>query len=800
MGGRGAVPLAVAVWIGLLAGGSRHPPAILLALAAVAAVLAWRSTGARASHALLLAVALAAAARGAAGHAMLDRERAAIHDDAPVRLCGRLAEPPLLESGVALAVVAVSTSDPPLPPGTRVRVRLPDRVEAEWGDRVRLTARLATPGPSRNPGGFEPKAAADAEAIAASGIAFTAVLSSGGLGSWPRPTVMRWRRAIERSFAGGLDSAAHELVTPLVTGDRSALSSDLNASFKAAGLVHLLALSGLHVTWMAGMARGLIATLGRGVTARALAGAACALVYAGIAGPLPSLMRAVATECFATLARLSDRALDPIQALALSVLACLIAAPGWALDLGFQLSCAATLGLVTVGTLDRAIPHRFRRWVALLSPTLSAQVTAAPLLLLRMHALSWVAPIANLAAVPVSGILLAAAWLAALWDLGLPGTARAAFAACEALARLLQVITERSAALPHASFATGAGAMLPGCAALGGVLLAAGSAPRRALAERMRGVSAAQSGCVVLGAALVAGAMIAAVGGSPRTPLPGSAWVVVLDVDQGDAIAVGLADGWWLVDAGPRIRQRDAGERVVAPFLRWAGVRALSGLVLTHDDLDHTGGALAVERAFAVDRVLAPPPRVGLSGPGPRYHARSVARGDTLHRDPTIAVLWPPPPGPEAPEVLPWTDNHGAVVLDLACDSTHALLLADADAAAEESLAVDPGVALLKVGHHGSRTSSSEHFLARARPRWAAISCGRWNRFGHPHPEVVARLLAVGARVLRTDQEGALWFELDARGIRPVDWRRETPAPRERASVPRTGMPAAAATRSGPRE
>src|SRR5207244_630038 len=153
-------------------------------------------------------------------------------------------------------------------------------------------------------------------------------------------------------------------------GDRSALPTDLGAALRASGLVHLLALSGLHVAWLAALARGLAAALGLGLRARALAGAGCAVLYAVIAGPLPSLMRAVVAELLLPIA--------------------------------------------------------------------------------RMHALSWAGVLANLLAVPVSGLLLSAAWLAAVTEAVWPGSGHRWFAACEALSAALRAITAAAARLPGA--------------------------------------------------------------------------------------------------------------------------------------------------------------------------------------------------------------------------------------------------------------------------------------------------------------------------------------------------------------
>jgi competence protein ComEC len=427
---------------------------------------------------------------------------------------------------------------------------------------------------------------------------------------------------------------------------------------------------------------------------------------------------------------------------------------------------------------------RWRRAFDLVLPTASAQLTALPLLLARLHVVSWVAPLANLLAVPVSGLLLAGAWLAATWELALPGTARWAFAACEALASALRTITDAGAALPEAAWATGADAAAPAIAAFGAALLVLGLTMPRTTHARAR-PPAWRTPCAVIGLACTIAALACAATTPPLLPAPGHAWLVTLDVGQGDALALATPHGWWLVDAGPHTPHTDAGERFVLPFLRWAGVRSLSGLVLTHDDADHTGGAAAVLRALPVGVRLAPPPRADAPGPGARYSARPVARGDTLERAPRLCVLWPPP-GVRA--ARGWSDNHAAVVLELACDTTRALLLADVDSTAER-LITPPHSVVLKIAHHGSRSSTGSELLAHARPQLAVISCGRGNHFGHPHPEVLERLRAAGVRIRRTDLAGAVWLDLDATGVREVDWRHD--AHHLRRVAPERARPAA---------
>jgi competence protein ComEC len=770
-----------------------------MAAALAFAWLAQRAPDRVGTVALLAAVAFGGGARGAGHTLRLEREREAIPDgERPWRIEARVVEPPAREAGEPDAVVAVERAEPPMSAGTRLRLRLPRGSSAEWGDRVGLLARIEVPPGARNPGGFDARASAAAGALAASGRAWVCtVRPSHGPAGWPRATVARWRRAIERCLDAHLSGAARELVVPLVIGDRSALPPDLNAAFRASGLVHLLALSGLHVVWLAALARGLCATLGGGVAARAIAGALCAAFYAGIAGPLPSLMRAAATEIVAAVARLRGRALDPIQALSLSALALLAVAPGWAGDLGFQLSCAATLGLVALGPWLTAAAGRWRVVLAPLIPTFAAQVMAMPILLARFHALSWTGALANLIAVPVSGLLLAAAWIGTAADLACPGLGTTLFGACEALAALLRAIATLAGGMPGAMVSAGHDPALVVVAALGATLLAIALPESRGLEARARPVSFARFAARLLGwlAVLVVGLLLA--GTRAMAPPPGRAWCVALDVGQGDALALGFADGWWLVDTGPRSPQYDAGERVVLPFLRWAGVRRLEALALTHDDGDHVGGAAAVARGVGLAHRFAPPSYPGLPGPGPRFGARAVARGDTLHRDPLVVALWPPRPvgpaahpgaGGPAPS-LTSADNAAGLVLEVGEGAGRVLLLADVDSTVEESLAIVRGVAALKVAHHGSASSSGTRLLVRTGPCLALLSVGRRNPFGHPAEATLERLEAAGCRIARTDRSGALWLELSRSGVRLIDWRQGAPHGPEAIARPPDARP-----------
>ena len=371
--------------------------------------------------------------------------------------------------------------------------------------------------------------------------------------------------------------------------------------------------------------------------------------------------------------------------------------------------------------------------------------------------------------------MLTAAWLGSLGELLAPGLGAPLLRSLEPLALALRTIVDGAQRMSGALLATGDSRFAGAAAILGGAALALSLSLPRALADRARARSRTAHHAALAGGILTGLALLLCVTEAPLSPPPGRFWVMVLDVGQGDAIALAFAHRWWLVDAGPHTPRLDAGQAVVLPFFRWAAVRRLDVLLLTHDDSDHTGGAGAVLRDMPVARTLAPAPRSGVPGPLSHFTGSPVRLGEVLAVEPRVVVRWPPP-ADSASEFwqhpVTTADNGAVAVLEVGRGAGRALLTADADSAVERALEVAPGVALLKVSHHGSGSSSGANFLMRVRPGIAAISVGRNNRFGHPTAGALERLAASGAKVMRTDVNGALWFELSPMGVRVIDWRR----------------------------
>jgi competence protein ComEC len=266
---------------------------------------------------------------------------------------------------------------------------------------------------------------------------------------------------------------------------------------------------------------------------------------------------------------------------------------------------------------------------------------------------------------------------------------------------------------------------------------------------------------------------------APAAPAAGEAWITALDVGQGLAVVVRTASRTLLYDAGPSYGpEADSGGRVVVPLLRGAGVRGVDMMVLSHEDMDHIGGALTVLETLEVQTLNSSLGRShGLNAVVAT--AARCAAGTAWDWDGVRFEFLHPPAG--------WAGarrNNQSCVLRVEAGGASMLLTGDIERLAESVLTkMDPKSDVLLVPHHGSRTSSSAEFIAAVAPRWAVVPAGYRNRFGHPSREVLERYAAAGVHVVRTDLDGAVSIVLgkDAvrvgteRSLRARYWRARPP-------------------------
>jgi competence protein ComEC len=556
------------------------------------------------------------------------------------------------------------------------------------------------------------------------------------------------------------------MATALVWARKEGLDPGLRDSFARAGTAHLLAISGFHVGVVAGVLLLVLASLGFPHPVRFVLASAGVWAYVLAIGLPDAAFRAALILTVLAMGRLAGRSVSPQGALATAFLGFLLVDPGALARPGFQLSFSGALGLVLgYRPLSSWFKARAPRGTpAFLPAGLAAGVAATlatlPLVAWHFGRVSLVGIPLTLVVTPLVVLAIPGIFSCLLLSLVHPGLARFLARGVELDLQLFAALVQGAAELPMAWVWVSRPAV-----AAGGAGLVLGLVLLRLRPDLARGLKAPFLAIAVAGALLVwpLGADLAG---------RGTLELVMLDVGQGDALALRSPGGRWvLVDAGPRTETFDAGARTVLPYLKARGVRILDFLILTHPDMDHVGGAPAILQELPVLAVLDPGEAAGKDTFVDVLEAaeargvpwRVVGAGDSLNLDGVaVRVVGPEGEGREgAPRTAGAVDgsNDSSVVLEIRFGAFAALLTGDAPAAGELLFLprlLSPRAQVLKVGHHGSHTSTSQELVERIRPETALVSVGLRNRYGHPHREVLDRLQEAGARVLRTDRDGTV--------------------------------------------
>ena len=769
-------PLAVALALGIWARAWIAPPASRLLIVGAVLLIAgasaffWRRERG-ATAALIGLTALLGMLRGATPPLPPDHiARVALGPSATVE--GRLAEEPTRwapdRTRLVLEVDGLVDGEDRRPATGRIQFTLygePPTVGE--GQRVAAELKLHRPLGFRNPGGFDYPALLRREGILLVGSGRAAALMPLTPDEPPWPVrVKRWAVA---TIAAHLPEASAALLSGLILGEKTGMPPEADEAFRRAGVYHILAVSGFNVALLASFVFFVLASLGISRRPTAVAAALSLVGFALVVGGQPSVLRATVMGLMLLLALLLERESQLPNALALAVLLLLAWRPGDLWEPGFQLSFAATAGIIwlTAPLGARLGAHGWPVWLAsAVAVSLGAQLAVTPVMLAHFNQLSLVGVAANLVVVPLAAAGTTLGMLALLVACVSDLLADILFQALWLVLWALRLAVKAAALLPAALVYL----PTPGWAAIAAWFAALALLPLLGAGRRYR---IATVGLVSLVMALSLWQWV--------RPGDGRLRVTFLDVGQGDAILVEAAEGpRLLVDGGPGgARRLDVGERVLLPYLWNRPATRLDVMAMTHSDPDHSGGLGAVLKRMRVGEFW----ENGRWGQGSEGTLRALERSGACRRtlaagmrfwlgSALVTVLGPDGTAP-LDQPPPISENEESLVLRLDWRGFSLLLTGDLGAPGEERLlaAHAPLRALaLKVGHHGSRFSSSEDFLEAARPAIAVISAGARNPFRHPTPEALGRLEAVGARIYRTDKDGAILLETDGATVWVTRW------------------------------
>lgn len=684
---------------------------------------------------------------------------------------------------LVVEVESVNTGSTPVATEGKILLSVRDRkTDLQYGDRIRSKARIRKARDQRNPGEFDYRAYLQAQGIfgvvSLKSGAEIELLSTGG-GNWfVREVVVPAKIYLDHFISSAFPPAEAALLRGLVIGERGEVAADVKEAFAKLGVIHILAVSGLHVGFIIIVVMAVTGLMRMPHPARVIFTVLFLIFYAYLTNLKPPVTRAATMGALVLLGTLFERKTDFLNSLAIAALVILIGNPMELFQAGFQLSFAAVAAIVYLYPKLKRLPgvnrlySRFREQAVvhyaldLLMVSTAAFLGTLPFTVLYFNRIPAYSLIANLLVIPLVFFGLANGLVAALFHLLLPALASLySEAAWLALHSVIQLV-EWGSQLPFASWDVYTYSFLH-FAGYFSLLFLLFYFDRKWLYRWL-----------VIAALFVANVAVWKSNLADRDLMK----ITFIDVGQGDAVLLSFPDGRHaLIDGGPWSPTFDSGARVVAPYLRRQGISEIDVLILSHGDSDHLGGLPYILRHFTVKEVWDNGQTKRTRLYQTYLHVidslgiehRVLSAGDVITEFAPVSIVALHPTrrfvaGGNR------SANDASLSFKFSYGQIDLLLLGDIEARGEERVNRFDALLqseILKVSHHGSKTSSNPEFLQCVKPEIAVISVGEYNRFGHPAPVVLQRLNALGARILRTDRDSAVILETDGRTVSRVNWK-----------------------------
>ena len=585
------------------------------------------------------------------------------------------------------------------------------------------------------------------------------------------------------TWVGPHSAVSEAIAAAVLIGDRTGVPDETRDALQAAGTYHVIAISGGNIAILAAGACGLLALVGIRGRVGALLTIVVLVAFATVVTAGPSVWRATLMAIAYFAARVIDQRIPVWQATTAAAAIILVLNPLDLDDPGFLMTFGATTALIEgarrgVALVPAGLKNKSRpaavvlSWiVATIIGSLAVEAALLPVSASAFSRVTSAGLVLNLLAVPAMAVVQIAAMMVTLVShspllaYGAGWTTHVAASALVSSADLVKAAPWLAARVPPPSV---------------WLVLVYYTALLVMVAGRGRLRIASASLYLFTLVAIVSGTDVSRAGRGLESSLA----LTVFDVGQAESLLLEAGGHALLIDTGgsPFGGGVDVGRRVLAPALWARGIRSLDALLVTHGDPDHLGGALAVVDDFRPRQIWEgirvpqhlPTEQLIRDAARLRIPVAPLRVGETMRLgDIQLRVLHPPPPDWERRRVR----NDDSVVLELVYGDVAMLLTGDISGEIERAILpqlTQSRIRILKVAHHGSRTSSSSVLFEGWRPHIAVISCGRGNRFGHPTPEVLQRLESIGATVLRTDRDGQITIETDGRSLRTTTFRRKS--------------------------
>ena len=624
------------------------------------------------------------------------------------------------------------------------------------GDRVVLRGDLKPPAPPGNPGELDypfylrgqsiyyTLSIKEAGAVKVTGHA-------GGLTAW----LVNYQEEVRNRFKAALAEDDANILLGMLLGVVEGIDPEEYRDYQKTGIIHVFSVSGMHIAFLLLVAAWVTSLLDLRRGVRLAVGIGLLLLYGGLTGWPPPVLRSAIMGGLGLLAFYSGRENSMLNSLGLAGLIILMLNPAALLQMSFQFTFLATWGLVGLFPLvKRRLNYQSRFWDLLLIP-LCAQLPMLPLLIYHFNLFSPVSLLSNILLGYLSGVVVVLGFLALLFAGWLPGLAGLFLNPAGGFIEIIRTINTYLVSLPGAYFWVAAPPLITIILYYLGLLLALYALARQ------------RSRRWLLGGGLLMGVLLVTVFLPAGLYDRGRLQEVFIDVGQGDSILIKTAQGKFILVDGGGSEYSDIAHRKLMPYLHHRGINHVWLAVNTHPDTDHLQGLETVLSEVKVERMAIP---ASLTA-APQYDSLKkilqdeeiplyqLAAGDCLNIEEGLIVKVLYPEGNS-----PLSDvNEQSLVLQLQFGNFSSLLTGDLRQAGLQSL-TNAGLermTVVKIPHHGSKGSLVPALYDQTSPRWAVISVGANNRFGHPSPAVLEELVRRNIKVFRTDSHGAVTIDSD---------------------------------------